>query len=225
MANYGRFNKNITCIRGDIMGIVIAIGVEHKEMRSTIQWFESHKKQVYEIAFNEILEKKTIDGMMKKIYAENIVIDYLIIQAEEHVQNDKSVGTGHDYQSMLELLNRNILGFRRILDSLTPYMKENGEKRIALLTHKKYSISYTEDTDDFSGHMLGAAIHMLFKNYFNFLKDEGFTFRCIDMECEDGMKVGEYILSDFANVPKAPESHSDEKRMIMRNGFFQEIPW
>ena len=135
---------------------------------------------------------------------------------------DGDIGTGHDFDRMESLLSEKIFEMKSCIDSVVPLMQEGG-KRIAFLTKEESSIALCADSEQFAEHMLYAAVNMLAKMTFNRLRPLGFTVRCFAPSA--GLTPGQYLLQDFCYDANEPTVHSEENRLVMRNGRFIELPW
>ena len=136
--------------------------------------------------------------------------------------NDGEIGTGLDFDRMETVLSEKLFSMKHCVDSAIPFMREGGQ-RIAFLTSAASSVSMCPDCSQFAEHMLLAAVNMLAKMTFNRLRPMGFTVRCFAPSA--GMTAGQYILQDFCYDANEPTVHSEENRLVMRNGAFVEIPW
>ena len=136
--------------------------------------------------------------------------------------HDGEIGTGHDFDRMEAVLSEKLFAMKHCVDSAIPFMREGG-KRIAFLTSAASSVFMCTDCSQFAEHMLLAAVNMLAKMTFNRLRPMGFTVRCFAPSA--GMTAGQYILQDFCYDANEPAIHSEENRLVMRNGAFVEIPW
>ena len=135
---------------------------------------------------------------------------------------DGEIGTGHDFDRMELLLSEKLFEMKDCIDSVAPLMQEGG-KRIAFLTKEESSISLCSDSEQFSEHILLSAENMLAKMTFNRLRPLGFTVRCFAPST--GVTAMQYFLQDFCYDPKEPTVHSEENRLVLRNGQFVELPW
>lgn len=136
--------------------------------------------------------------------------------------HDGEIGTGHDFDRMEAVLSEKLFAMKCCVDSAIPFMRGGG-KRIAFLTSAASSVSMCSDCSQFAEHMLLAAVNMLAKMTFNRLRPMGFTVRCFAPSA--GMTAGQYISRDFCYDANEPAIHSEENRLVMRNGAFVEIPW
>ncbi len=136
--------------------------------------------------------------------------------------DDGEIGSGHDFDRMERLLSAQLSGMKRCIDSAVPFLSTGG-KRIAFLTEEASSISRCKDRDRFAEHMLLSAVNMLAKMTFNRLRPLGFTVRCFAPS--PGLTAAQYILQDFCFDANEPTVHSEENRLVLRNGSFVEIPW
>ena len=69
-----------------------------------------------------------------------------------------------------------------------------------------------------------ASINMMQKLNFNRLHSEGFMFRNY-MEGTKGITSGEYMAMNFCFDPNDAYIHSDENRLILRDGQLREYAW
>lgn len=114
--------------------------------------------------------------------------------------------------------------FRDVVETMKPHL-EKGKRRIALLTTLRSSIRCHEGADLVPQEMVQAALNMMMKLYFNQLRPEGYTFRVFAEGEQGGLTAADYFLEDLCYDPKEPYIHSDENRLVMRDGMLNEIPW
>ncbi len=138
---------------------------------------------------------------------------------------DGEVGSGHDYEQFNGTLTENVAVCRELIETLRPLLVK-GMKRIACITEKESSVSWSEGCADLAYSASLAAVNMLGRMMFNRLRPEGFTFRWFcegDEPC--GMSAAEYITSALCYDPKEPYTHSDENRFVLRDGNLREYSW
>lgn len=207
------------------MRTAVVVGTENRQARDVANWFGENGYRVYEIGTEELLCKDVIMRRLKLIAEEAGALDLLVIQHERYMAGDCEVGKKRDYTQMLEMISQSILGIQALLDTAVPLLRKGEKKRIVFLSHAEASISNTEDTQDFTWHMILCSCHMLLKNYFNLLRPEGFTFRCYALDYGEAFSAAEYASADFCYHPRVPFAHSEENRMVLRDGMFREIAW
>lgn len=207
------------------MRTVVVIGTENREALETAVWFEKKEDQIYSFRTVELVDKNKVEEMFGVIAKEVGSIDILIIQYEKHLQDDGKIGSGRNYTQMLDMINQSILWLQALFDVAIPLLRNGYKKRIALLSHTNGSISITEDVEDIAWHMILSSYHMMMKNYFNLLRPEGFTFRCFALNHGDAFSAAEYINTDFCFHSRVPFAHSEENRIVLRDGRFREITW
>ena len=151
-------------------------------------------------------------------------LDILILSTGSYM-HDGEIGTGHDCDAMLDILMQNLYGSFETIEAFLPLLRR-GMKRIAAITDMESSNSYSAGKDDLAYSASKAALNMMGKIYFNKLRPEGFTFRWYCETDETGeMSAGEYIASALCYDEKEPYIHSDENRLVLRDGFLREISW
>lgn len=151
-------------------------------------------------------------------------IDVLVLGAPP-CPEDGPIGTGHDLNAMLEELVYFSRGTGNLMEACIPKLKE-GMKRIACLTEPEGTHSQGRESGNILRHQMLAALGVLGKQLFNRYRPEGFTFRWF---CEGNapgpMSAGEYILSQLSYHPDEAYIHSEENRLVIRDGWLREIPW
>lgn len=150
-------------------------------------------------------------------------LDILILGALHHPL-DGAVGTEHDYELFTDVVTENVLVCRNMIQKLYPLLSK-GMKRIACITEKESSNSWSEGADNLAYSASLAAINMLGRMMFNKLRPEGFTFRWFCDGEKGGMCAAAYIDSALCYDPKEPYTHSDENRFVMRDAYLREISW
>lgn len=203
--------------------IVLIAGIKYKEAADTVEFFREQKDKVYTLDSAD--DKTGLETVMKELEAHG-KLDYLIIQAEEKGTNIKPMGLGElDYEDIAKTYDINVGATFELVEALLPLL-HRGKKRLGLITSKSTSIRCTTETEDFGYAMAQASLHMMWKQYFNKLRPEGFTFRCYcPNEDGSGILAGKYMQMDFCFDPGEPYTHSEENFIVMRDGGFREIPW
>ena len=151
-------------------------------------------------------------------------LDILILSAGTYM-HDGEIGIGHDCNAMLDILMQNLYGSFETTEAFLPLLRR-GMKRIAAITDMESSNSYSAGKDDLAYSASKAALNMMGKIYCNTLRPEGITFRWYSQtDGTGGMSAGEYIASALCYDEKEPYIHSDENRLVLRDGFLREISW
>lgn len=151
-------------------------------------------------------------------------LDILILGTAERI-SDGAVGLGHDYERFTDVLTKNVMLCRSMIEVFQPLL-EKGMKRIACITEKESSNSWSEGSADLAYSASLAAVNMLGRMMFNRLRPSGFTFRWFcDADMPGGMSAAEYITSALCFDPKEPYTHSDENRFVLRDAYLREISW
>lgn len=177
-----------------------------------------------------------IEEALKKANLDTL--DLLVLSASQHAPMDGKVGSGRDYEAMLNVLAENVNGNLETVRAALPYMERGEKKRIALLSDKSASVTAGRETEDYAYLMSQAALHMVEKLLFNQLRKKGYTFRCygLDKEFEkntgdnaasksSGITPAEYFLMDFSYCVTEPACHNEEDRFVMRDQQLLEIPF
>lgn len=203
--------------------IVLIAGIKYKEAAETAEFFRGQGDTVYALSCAD--DKSGLESVLKEIQAEG-KLDYLIIQSEERGQNIHPVGSGNlDYEDIAKTYDTNVGATFELVEAMLPLLKQ-GKKRLGLITSAATSIRCVKETEDFGYAMAQASLHMMWKQYFNKLRPEGFTFRCFCPNADgSGISAGGYMQMDFCYDPGEPYTHSEENFIVMRDGWFREIPW
>lgn len=203
--------------------IVLIAGMKYKEAADTAAFFRTQGDIVYTLDHAD--DKAGLEKVLKELETEG-QLDYLIIQAAEHGQNVKPIGSDKlDYEDIAKTYDTNVGATFELVETMLPLLRA-GKKRIGLITSASTSIRCVTETEDFGYAMAQASLHMMWKQYFNKLRPEGFTFRCFcPNEDGKGIPAGKYMQMDFCYDPKEPYTHSEENFIVMRDGWFREIPW
>lgn len=151
-------------------------------------------------------------------------LDVLVLGAPP-CPDDGPVGTGHDLSAMLEELVYFGRGTANLIEACIPKM-EQGLKRIACLTEPEGAHSLGRESGNLLRHQMLAALGTVGKQLFNKYRPEGFTFRWFcEGDAPGPMSAGEYILSQLSYHPDEAYIHSEENRLVIRDGWLREIPW
>lgn len=151
-------------------------------------------------------------------------VDVLVLGAPP-CPADGSIGTKHDLDAMLDALVYLGRGTGNLLEACEPKLRM-GMKRIACITGPEGTHALDTGTNNLLYHQMLCALNMLGKQLFNRLRPDGFTFRWFcEGETPAPMSAGEYILAQLSYHPDEAYIHSDENRLVLRNGYLQEIPW
>lgn len=203
--------------------IVLIAGVKFKEAAATAEFFRNQGDIVYTLTHAD--DKTGLEAVMKELNTQG-KLDYLIIQAEDKSINIKPMGLGElDYEDIAKIFDVNVGATFELVETLLPLLRA-GKKRIGLITSSSTSIRCVTETEDFGYAMSQASLHMMWKQYFNKLRPEGFTFRCFSPNGDgSGISAGGYMQMDFCYDPGEPYTHSEENFIVMRDGWFREIPW
>lgn len=177
--------------------------------------------------FIEIEERRQdkLAEAMKQIENGQGCIDMLIISAGKHCQQDGKITEKHDYEALLTVLDENVIGNLEVVHAALGLMRKGSGKRIALLTERKSSINLNKNVDDYGYLMSLAALNMMEKVLFNTLRPEGFTFRCFACDNSGGISPDIYLRKNLCYDKDDAYIHSDENRIVMRDGMLCELPW
>ena len=153
-------------------------------------------------------------------------LDLLILSSGLHAPDDGAVTSGsrHDCDALLGTAMKNVGGVFSVLTAALPCLEAGRARRIALLYDENPAISCQTDCGEYAFHMSEAALGMMQKLFFNRLRPAGFTFRSF-VGGAGGMSAKEYILGDFCYDPEEPYIHSEENRLVTRDGLLRELPW
>ena len=203
--------------------IVLIAGTKYKQAADTADFFRLQQDTVYTLDSAD--DKAGLEAVMKELEPVGR-LDYLIIQAEERGTSIKPMGLGElDYADIAKIYDANVGATFELIEALLPLLRA-GKKRLGLITSETTSIRCVTETEDFGYAMAQASLHMMWKQYFNKLRPEGFTFRCFcPNEDGSGIPAGKYMQMDFCFDPGEPYTHSEENFIVMRNGWFEEVPW
>ena len=154
-------------------------------------------------------------------------IDILVLSAGKHCEQDGRITDGHDYEALLDTVDENINGAVQVVRATLGLLRKGTGKRIVLLTEEDSSINLNKQKQDYGYLMSLAALNMLQKQLFNELRPEGFTFRCYAFGSGEkkGISPVDYIKMQLCYDKDDAYIHSEENRIVMRNGMLRELPW
>lgn len=201
--------------------IVLIAGTQFKEAAGAAEWFRQHDAVVYELssAASEV-ERAAVEEAIRK----EGKLDHLIIQATERSRNVQDVGQ-LDFADISRVFDQGLNGTHALVEAMLPFLRQ-GKKRLGLITSADTSTRDPREDKDFAFAMTQAGLHMLWKLYFNKLRPEGFTFRVFCPNADgSGLSAGEYMHMDFCYDVREEYIHSEENRIVMRDGHFREISW
>lgn len=197
---------------------IVVWGNESAQVDKVAQEFRIQGNHVYSCVGES---KETIQVVMK----EEEQVDILVLCPSMKAEQDSKIGIMHDYTKIGDILEKNIIGAKQIVDEMLPMLRKSHIKRIALLTSKESSIRLNDRVDNYAWHMSLAALNMMMTIEFNILRDEGFTFRVFCIDDENVMDAYQYINASFSYHPKWQAKRSEENRIVMRNTRFEEVTW
>ena len=198
--------------------IVLVAGTKWKEAAEAADWFKQHGAVVYELSSADDAEcTQTLEAVRQEGK-----LDYLIVQATER---GASVFGCLDYRDISQVFEHGLIAAYELIEAFLPFLRQ-GKKRLCLITSADTSTRDPKETQDFAFAMTQASLHMLWKLYFNRLRPEGFTFRCFCPNPDgSGISAGEYMHMEFCYDEREEYIHSEENRIVMRDGYFREISW
>lgn len=171
------------------------------------------------------LDAESLDRAAELVGGREGRLDVLVLKTGLHAENDGGLGA-HDYDAVADVIYRGADGMRRILEAFLPLLRTGETKRIAVLSEQCAGIGFCEDTGEYGYHMAMAALNMMEKIAFNALRPEGFTFRNFVTDgAKAGMDAKTYIEQDLSDLPEDDYIHSDENRLVRRDGLFRELAW
>lgn len=201
--------------------IVLIAGTRFHEAADAAAWFRQRGATVYEMSSAADTAGKA--HALEAIQREG-KLDCLIIQATDRGQQAGELGQ-LNYQDMVQTFNTGVNAAHELVEAMLPYLRL-GKKRLGLITSASTSIRDPKETRDYAFAMTQAGLHMLWKLYFNKLRPEGFTFRVFCPNPDgSGISAGEYMHMDFCYDVREEYIHSEENRIVMRDGHFREISW
>lgn len=201
--------------------IVLIAGTRFPEAAGAAEWFRQQGAAVVEMT--TVADEAQRANALKAIQTEG-KLDYLIVQAANRGENVQDLGQ-LDHQEISRVFDQGVNGAHELVEAVLPFLRE-GKKRLGLITSASTSIREPGETRDFAFAMTQAGLHMLWKLYFNKLRPEGFTFRVFcPNEDGSGLCAGQYMRMDFCYDVREEYIHSEENRIVMRDGSLREISW
>lgn len=201
--------------------IVLIAGTCFPEAAGAAEWFRQRGATVVEMT--SVADEAQRGKALEAIEAEGR-LDYLVVQATHRGENVQGLGQ-LDHQDISRVFDRAVNGTHGLVEAALPFLRQ-GKKRLGLITSAATSTREPKETKDFAFAMTQAGLHMLWKLYFNKLRPEGFTFRVFCPK-EDGsdLSAGQYMHMDFCYDAREEYIHSEENRIVMRDGSMREISW
>lgn len=212
--------------------IILMMDTGHKVAVQTAVWLQENgchvillQKEPRDVPGIETVLLNLLDLSAVQALADRFDhLDILVLGAPTCAE-DGPIGTVHDLNAMLEELVYLGRGTGNLLEACLPKLRK-GMKRIACITEPEGTHSLGCEAGNLLRHQMLAALNMLGKELFNKLRPEGFTFRWF---CEGAMpgpmSAGEYLLAQLSYHPDEAAIHSDENRLVIRDGALREIPW
>ncbi|MCR5753669.1 MAG: hypothetical protein K6G30_02490 [Acetatifactor sp.] len=192
--------------------------LENEVARRTCEELRAEGHKVYMAATQEALEE-----VMSTI---GDSLDMVVLSIADSTQTDHhTIRTGLDMDAILDVASEKAAGILTMAKATIPYLRNGKRKRIALLTDETASIRESREESDYGYHMSQAAADMVMKILFNTYRPEGFTFRCFAESPKGGMSAAEYLLTEQSYIETDDYIHSDENRLVLRDGFLREITW
>jgi len=199
--------------------IVLIAGTCFPEAAGAAEWFRQQGATVVEMTSVADEAVKALEA----IEAEGR-LDYLVVQATHRGENVQALGQ-LDHQDISRVFDQAVNGTHELVEVALPFLRQ-GKKRLGLITSAATSTREPKETKDFAFAMTQAGLHMLWKLYFNKLRPEGFTFRVFcPNEDGSGLSAGQYMHMDFCYDAREEYIHSEENRIVMRDGSMREISW
>ncbi len=200
---------------------VLIAGTCYREAAEAAAWFRQRGMTVIELP--AVSNKAALAEALKTVEAAGS-LDCLILQATARGGSVQPLGQ-LDHADIARVFDENVNGAHALVEALLPFLRR-GKKRLGLITSAAASIRDPKETEDFAFAMTQAGLHMLWKLYFNRLRPEGFTFRVFcPNEDGSGLCAGQYMHMDFCYDAREEYIHSEENRIVMRDGWMREISW
>ena len=169
--------------------------------------------------------RERLADAMKQIETCQGSIDMLIVSAGKHCLQDGKITQKHNYEKLLAVIDENVIGNLEVVYAALELMRKGNGKRIAFLTERESSINLNKSVEDY-GYMLSlAALNMMEKVLFNTFRAEGFTFRCFACSNLEGISPEIYFRKNLCYDKDDAYIHSDENRLVMRDGMLCELSW
>ena len=201
--------------------IVLVAGTGFPEAAGAAEWFRQRGATVVEMT--SVADEAQKIKALEAIEAEGR-LDYLVVQATHRGENVQALGQ-LDHQDISRVFDQAVNGTHELVEAALPFLRQ-GKKRLGLITSAATSTREPKETKDFAFAMTQAGLHMLWKLYFNKLRPEGFTFRVFcPNEDGSGLSAGQYMHMDFCYDAREEYIHSEENRIVMRDGSMREISW
>lgn len=167
-------------------------------------------------------------------------LDMLINNAGIIAQdNETPVRQPQDYAAMTRMFEVNALGPLRSVEAFLPLLDKGTTKRLCFVSSEAGSIGASKRIAWYGYCMSKAAVNMAIRNLFNYLREDGYTFRVYhpgwmrsymsgtkndkaDLEpAEAAVYALKYFLSGIDPSLPAP----DEDRLALRDYLGREYPW
>ena len=167
--------------------------------------------------------KKSGHEVITESDRDDIDVDMLILSIP-HKDKDIFTLREMDTDKLQEELTGYVNDILSTALTVIPHMEKSSLKRVVFLTDPSGSIRESTEADDYAYHMAQAAAGMIMKILHNSYRESGFTFR-VYADCGGGIGACEYILTEQSYIPEDAPIHSDENRIVMRDGFLRELSW
>lgn len=201
--------------------------IQEPSCEKTAQWLEKQGWQVFRIPVGQEEKGEQISRLDMLV-----VGAYPALKESERAVIGDKIQKGLDYDILTKVILERAFAIHLLMESCIPALKAGNGKRIAVLTKRSASISYCEDQGNYAEHMIMAAVNMKLKFLFHRLRSEGFRFRCFAEEDDPKENdipgkfcAGEYFVQKFSLIEREPAIHSEENRLVMRDGYLREIAW
>ena len=168
------------------------------------------------------------DAIKEEISKMGITPDMLVLSFDKGIFEDININKEFSEIVDFEALTETVAHYASVIleaaEGSIEALRKGSLKRIALLTKETSSVRENSDTAGYPENMAMAAANMVMKILFNKYRPEGFTFRCFaDDEKIHGIEASEYFLTEQSFIETDAYIHSDENRLVMRNGQLREI--
>jgi NAD(P)-dependent dehydrogenase (short-subunit alcohol dehydrogenase family) len=167
-------------------------------------------------------------------------IDLLVNNAGILIRtHDRSIREEQDYAGMQTDFDINALGPLRIVEAFLPLVEKSTVRRLCVVSSEAGSITNSTRTSWFGYCMSKAAVNMAFKNLFNDLRPQGYTFRIYHpgwmrtyMSGQKNMnatlepeEAAAYALAYFLSGIEPGNPAPEEDHLVLRDYLGQEYPW
>lgn len=171
---------------------------------------------------------ETLETLRERVLQETDHIDLLVTHID-YKPSDLSltITNGLDYGEIQKAYDINTLGVLRVVSTFYDLLKNGDMKRIGVVGSVEGSNYTSRQKDNYAYAMSMSALHMQLSILFNRLRPEGFTFRLYGADGHDA-EYGDYLLDYFTrgrSFELGDPRHSDENRLVMRDGLGRDIPW